>query len=897
MTPTHDELLRAFLRAHRLADDDAERLADHLAALSAGLPASARAALPELLSKLLAPGRRSDPLDATATWGHLQARLSTPDKRGAPAPVEARVTSRSAGRLQRLLGAPDGAPAPRYDDLGLLGRGGRGEVRRMFDHDLGRTLAMKLIGEAFADVAEVQAKFVEEAQLLARLQHPGIVPIYEVGCLVDGRLYFTMQEIHGSDFGAHLEQIGGQALGDTPALRRLIDTFHRVCDAVAYAHARGVVHRDLKPANIMLGSEGQVLVVDWGIAKALDEAHAPASPTDDSDADAPRDRTRAGTIVGTPAYMAPEQLLGQTDRIDARTDVYALGLILHEILTGEPPGGDDATWDDLMRRTLGDGAPLAAVVQGRELPEALVDICQRALRHDPDMRYQSAGALAAAIGEWLAGIRQREQALALVEEAAALASSAANVRREAAALRDEATMHLQRVPAWASEQSKHPHWQQLHDAERLEHQATQYHLRGEQRLHAALTLAPGLTEAHEALAFRYAAEHADAEASKRADDAARAEFYLRSHTAALPMDAPASAQLMTYLRAEGELSLRTDPPDAEVFVHAYMLRDRRLHESPAGAPLRAPLAQHVLSAGSYVLRVVAPGRDELRYPLEIRRGQGWDTTPPGARTSAPLWLPPAGSVRSDEVFVPAGWFRAGGDPAALNALPPCKLWLPGFVIRRAPVTNAEYLEFLNDLATRGDDPLTPNYHRDSDGRIVCNVGVAPDWPAVFIDWPGARRFCRWLAAREQLPWRLPDELEWEKAARGVDGRLFPWGDWMDPSWCWIRDSSPQTSSLARTAAHPIDRSPYGVLGMVGNSMDWCANVFVAPDQFDTRPRVVTPDDPPASADDDPAGRVYRGGSWSYAAQLCRPVRRFRHVPSTRVNDLGLRPVRSLGPAT
>lgn len=126
--------------------------------------------------------------------------------------------------------------------------------------------------------------------------------------------------------------------------------------------------------------------------------------------------------------------------------------------------------------------------------------------------------------------------------------------------------------------------------------------------------------------------------------------------------------------------------------------------------------------------------------------------------------------------------------------------------------------------------------------------------------------------------------------------MFPRGDWLDPSWCWIRDSHPQISSLAYTAAHPVDCSPYGVLGMVGNSMDWCANAFVAPDKFAAEPRRVTPEDPPEDDDNVAVGRVYRGGSWSYAAQLCRPMRRFRHQPNTRVNDLGLRPVRSLGPA-
>jgi len=886
-TPTHDELVRAFARAHGLGDEAARQLA-------------------RLLAQVATEGPRPEPpLDATATWGQPEASPLAA-RREAPALDVGASPLPGAGRLQRLP-ITEQDDEPRYDDRGLLGRGGRGEVRRVYDHDLGRTLAMKLIGEEVAASPGAQARFVEEAQILARLQHPGIVPVYELGRLADGRLYFTMQEIHGNDFGVHLELYHAVAVRspgasrDSPALRRLIDTFHRVCDAVAYAHARGVIHRDLKPANIMLGSEGQVLVVDWGIAKTLGVG-APGPSEMEGDV--------AGSLVGTPVYMAPEQLLGQMDRIDARTDVYALGVILHEILLGAPPDADGA-WQTLMRRVHEEVRPLAEVATHGVLPDALVDICQRALRRDPDRRFQSAGALAAAIGEWLEGVRAREQALALVDEAAALAASAAALRREAASLRATATATLQKIPPWSSEQVKHPHWEQLHDAEHLGRQATQYHLRGEQRLHAALTLAPGLTEAHEALASRYAAEHAEAEADKREDDAARAEFHLRSHTAALPWDSPVCVQLTNYLRAEGELTLITDPPGAEIHVHPYALRDRRLHEERSGEPLSASLAGHVLPVGAYLLRVAAPGRDEVRYPIEIRRGHSWDTTSPGADRPAPLWLPPAGSVRADEAYVPAGWFRAGGDPAALNALPACRLWLDGFVIRRAPVTNVEYLEFLNDLVARGAEaealrclpidtrtvPSAPLYVRGAGERYVCRASVSPDWPVVHVDWPSARRFCRWLAARDELPWRLPDELEWEKAARGVDGRLFPWGDWLDPSWCWIRDSHPQTSSLAITADHPIDRSPYGVLGMVGNSMDWCANAYVPPDQFDVRPRRVAPQVPPEADDEATIGRVYRGGSWCYAAQLCRPVRRFRHHPATQVDDLGLRPVRSLGPAS
>jgi formylglycine-generating enzyme required for sulfatase activity len=477
------------------------------------------------------------------------------------------------------------------------------------------------------------------------------------------------------------------------------------------------------------------------------------------------------------------------------------------------------------------------------------------------------------------------------------------LRREAAQLRagDGAAA---KDPAVVEREIKHPHWQQLHDAEHLGQQATQYHLRGEQRLHAALTLAPGLTEAHEALASRYAAEHADAEADKREDDAARAEFHLRSHTAALPWDSPVCVRLTNYLRAEGELTLITDPPGAEIHVHPYALRDRRLHEERSGAPLSASLAGTCCRPARTCCG--SPRRAATRSATRSRSGAARAGTRRRRApiAPAPLWLPPS-RQRARRRGVRAGGVVPGGRrPAALNALPACRLWLDGFVIRRAPVTQREYLEFLNDLVARGAEAEAQRFACRSTRRHLPSAPMYAHGDGRFVCRASSRRTGRWCtstgrargasaagwAARDELPWRLPDELEWEKAARGVDGRLFPWGDWLDPSWCWIRDSHPQTSSLAITNDHPIDRSPYGVLGMVGNSMDWCANAFVPPDQFDVRPRRVAPQDPPEEDDEATAGRVYRGGSWSYAAQLCRPVRRFRHHPG----DAGQRPRAAAG---
>lgn len=893
MIAMSEEPFAAFSGLPELGAETAERLSTSVLPLLRGLPRPLRARVLELLTRLLEDEAGSGNGRDTAVF----------DPSATPPTILATRARDAAG--PEVGGGDEAGREARFEDLGLLGQGGMGEVRRMRDRDLGRTLAMKLIDPSFMASPGLQARFVEEAQICARLQHPGIVPIYEFGRLASGRLYFTMQEIRGHSFGVQIRQFHAQAgaARDSPGLRRLIDTFHRVCEAVAYAHVRGVVHRDLKPDNIMLGREGQVLVVDWGIASMFGASEA----AEDGRGAARGEGTRSGSVTGTPAYMAPEQLLGQSQRIDARSDVYGLGLILYEILAGRLPAADGP-----LARALNEVPALEEVVTEHALPAALVEICQRAVRLDPAQRFQDAGELGLAVAEWMEGLRQREHALLLVSEASELATFAAGQRREAAQLRQQATARLKELPSWTSEEIKHPLWQQLQAADRLDQQATQRRLESEQRLHAALTFAPGLIEAHEALALRHWEEHVDAEANRREDDAARAEFYLRTHAAVLPGDSPVRARLITYLRAEGELCLQTEPANASIEIHPYVLRDRRLHEAPAlGPPLAAPLVGHALAMGSYVLRIAAPGRASVWYPLEIGRGQSWDATPPRASAPAPVWLPPSAGVGAEEAYVPAGWFRAGGDPAALNALPGCRLWLDGFVIRREPVSNREYLEFINDLIARGAVaeaqrfvpidmkvlPPAPIYRRTADGRFVCGDSIAPEWPVVHIDWASARGFCRWLGARDGLPWRLPDELEWEKAARGVDGRLYPWGDWLDPSWCWIRDSHPNTPSLAVSAAHPVDRSPYGVLGMVGNSMDWCANAFVAPEQFDARPRRVRPHIVGEDEHEGATMRIYRGGSWCYHAQLCRPARRFRHAPDTRVNDLGVRPVRSLGPTT
>jgi serine/threonine protein kinase len=283
-------------------------------------------------------------------------------------------------RLRRAASAPD-LSGTRYRLLEAIGRGGMCTVFLAEDPSLGRRVALKVLDVPDAS-GELAFRLEREARILARLEHPGIAPVHDVGRLPDGRVFYAMKFVEGPRLDAFA--------ASKASLPSRLRVFQRIVEAVAFAHDRGVLHRDLKPENIMVGPFGEVLVMDWGLAKALgDSAPDPGGAT----AHEAGPHTGHGMILGTPGYMAPEQERGEVDALDARTDVYALGAVLYFLLT----------------KTTAEG-----------VPRPLLAVCAKAMAQDPNDRYSGAMALDAEIGRYLDGRRVEAHPESPLQKAARL---------------------------------------------------------------------------------------------------------------------------------------------------------------------------------------------------------------------------------------------------------------------------------------------------------------------------------------------------------------------------------------------------------------------------------------------------------------------------------------------
>ncbi len=306
------------------------------------------------------------------------------------------------GLFERLSGRH--GFSDRYRKLGEIARGGMSTVMEVWDEDLQRALAMKIArvegvrGDA-ENRASVLRRFVQESRLTSQLDHPGIVPVHDLGLDDEGQLFFTMPLVGGMDFG---QAIAAIRRGDRAwTLVRGLGVVLRACEAVAFAHDRGVLHRDLKPANIMVGEFGEVYVVDWGLAKAI-EGLVPEPSADEVNGAARLD-TALGAVLGTPAYMPPEQARGELDRIGPQADVYAMGAILYHLLSGQEPFQAEGGGAAEVVMAVRDRPPSSLDTIAPDRPPELVAICEKAMAREPEHRYPDMSALATDLSAFLEG--------------------------------------------------------------------------------------------------------------------------------------------------------------------------------------------------------------------------------------------------------------------------------------------------------------------------------------------------------------------------------------------------------------------------------------------------------------------------------------------------------------
>ena len=928
---------------------------------------------------LMAAGAANPPV--LRSIGQLARELAPVGPEGAAHPLleQCRRTLLASRELERLfedaaklLDEADvlvgGGPAPdgvgRYQLRDELGRGGLGRVVLAVDPELNREIAVKLLlapsrpptADADHGSAAVFERFVEEAQITGQLEHPNIVPVYELGRAADGTRYYTMRLLRGRSLRKELNHAWTtwprlDAIEQSRIRIRLLQTFLDVCNAVAYAHTRGVVHRDLKPENVMVGDFGETLVIDWGLAKVIPDAPHPitvSSRVDPERTGAPderagqwRDRqmldrirtvreradfaTHEGVVLGTPVYAPPEQVEGRVREVDARSDVYSLGAMLYEILTLQMPF-EVGPLDQVVRQVLSGDVPTPRQrAPEMDIPAELEAVVLKAMARDKAARYRSADQLRAAVEDYLEGTKRREEALRqarrLVEEAARHVDRHRSLQAELSTLEDAVRRLHRAVKPWQPADEKRDLWE-LEDRIRDDRgESTRAFTAATNALMNALHHAPDLDQARNGLCELYWGELVAAET--RDDHVAIAHYrsMVEQH------DPGGYAE---RLKGDGALEIQSDPAGAEVYLFRFLEKERRLlpvpvltrpedpaRPTPLGARLGAldpnrppesccspdnllgvtPTPTAAIEMGSYLCMVRAPGRRDTRYPVLIERA---------AQHQGKIRLFSAAEVGDGLVHVPGGAFLYGGDPDAVACGRRQVVELEDFFVATHPVTCHEYLEFLDHLAE--SDPVEARrrcprsapdggqywfqdaagaHHiptaawdaagpADRGGRKLQSSPLwwQEDWPVVGVSWEDAVAYCRWLSGQRGRSFTLLDERQWEKAARGVDGRLYPWGNRFDATFCNCSTSHREGMRPLPVTESPADESPYGVRGLGGNAADWCLN---PPQRSDAEALSQHPD-----------WRLLRGGGWGSMEPYHRAASRGGYVRSFVLDHLGFR---------
>jgi serine/threonine protein kinase/formylglycine-generating enzyme required for sulfatase activity len=877
---------------HRLRSVSGDKRAEELDRLKAADPS-----LRDALERLLCADANSDARLDLPALEHVLQELRPPHSE--------RFSRHSELELRRA--ATLGAQVQRYRNREELGRGGMGVVYRVHDAALDRELAMKLIGPGWQSGGEdagasagVVLRFFREMHVLARLDHPGIIPIHDVGVAEDGRPFFTMKLVapdadsdgptgRSRTFESVLER---SAEGDPNwGQGRLLNVLLRVCEALDYAHRQGVVHRDLKPSNVMVGQFGEVYVTDWGIAQLDKDMWAPSESAQvsaskdaaDAQADEPTEITLAGELLGTPEYMSPEQARGE--RVDHRSDVYSIGAILYRMLARTPPY-QDGTSPDTRRASLEvleilrSEAPRPVRQLVPDAHDELVAICDRAMARERGARYQEVSALAQdlrafvegrvvqafATGPWI-------EARKWIKRNPALAST----------LLALLTLVLASLAGVAVIQSAHRSKLQLV----ADYSLPDYLLAEEARLWpAAPHVAAGMTawlEDAEGLLRRgpqhRAMTQADADGGIDGAQSAKRRLVIEFMDALeSPVDSPLTAMRRRLEFANTIMARSVSGDDAK---RRWASAVDEIEKSPHYGGLRLQPQMGLLPIG--------PDKQSGLWEFaHLETGEAAVRGEDGRL------------VRSEStglvfVLVPAGRFIMGADATpdleSTNYDPFARpvesgggsIELDAFFASKYEMTQAQWMR----VQGRNPSKRRPGYYPSGlEGNLL--------HPVENISWNES------MLVLGRMGLTLPTEAQWEYLARA--GARTPW--WTetlagstnladisakDAGAPWLPEGewpSIEDGAVFHTEVGSYSANAFGFHDVAGNVNEWCLDWFGG---YHASARARDGLREPTLRD----GRVWRGGSYASTVIECRSAHRQRDDPAQGAQDRGVRPVRAV----
>ncbi|HAA54651.1 MAG TPA: hypothetical protein DCE42_07825 [Myxococcales bacterium] len=698
----------------------------------------------------------------------------------------------------------------------VIQQGGSGRIHRAFDKIIGRKVAIKTLHHPDDTVA--QERFENEYKITGQLEHPNIISIHDASTHPELGPFYVMRLLEGNTLREVLRTAHDQGV---PSRTSLLRTFLEISAAMAYAHSKGILHRDLKPSNIMVGELGEAQVMDWGIALQLRDDNLPTPP--------PQTQPLSSTyeVVGTPGYMAPEQLSGST-LIDERADIFSLGCILYELTTGRLPF--HGTQLDTYQQSLQKGLAHPPHHWQPNVPEEIEEIILKTLSIDPEERYRSVRELSSALTLYLEGTRTRklrqQRALSKVLEGIEARTQLEQKEQSAQELLGELRGKQTRIRPYDALEKKLPLWEKEKQVERLQKEAMVWLGEAYSAFTQALALDPESKEARGQLADLYHVRLIKAEAQKDPAQEAFNESMLRRYH---------DGGYEEFLRGEGQFWLISDPPGAQVTLYGLEEHAHRLQAVDGQALGTTPLGPKKAPMGSYIAHLQREGFADTIVPILVQRNKKHVYRGRLYKTE---------DMSEDVCYMPQGRFIMGGDPLTASAGRTEHPFIDDLWVCTLPVTMGEYIEFLNDFKDK-EQARQHVPRRSPDGGYYLfrndeGIWQAPEvdeegdewdlaFPVLAISWHDAKAYADWKAKVTGKPYRLPKAAELEKAARGVDGRYYPWGDHFDATFCKMGKSRPGPPKPEPVGVFEADISVYNVRDLAGGIREWCGDDFDPPD--------------------------------------------------------------------